>query len=83
MKMFVFDDVLHDYTSEMCMIVAESLEQAQRLAFERYAHSWRKQTFEEFRDESGFGSCQGEYEVQGWTLGSNTTYMVGVDPLSG
>ena len=70
MKMFVFDNVLHDYTSGMCMIVAESLEQAQRLAFERFARpSWRKRTFEEFREESGFGSCQGEYEVQGVEAG--------------
>lgn len=65
MKMFVFEDVLHDYTSGMCMIVAESLEQAQKLAFECFGDDWRKQTFEEFRKESGFGSCEGEYAVEG------------------
>lgn len=69
MKMFVFEDVLHDYTSGMCMIVAESLEQAQKLAFERFGDDWRKQTFEEFREQSGFGSFEGEYEVQGVEAG--------------
>jgi len=63
MKMFVFDDVLHDYTSGMAVIAAQSLEEAQQLAFERFGDDWRKQTFEEFRERSGFGSCQGEYEL--------------------
>jgi hypothetical protein len=71
MKMFVFEEVLWDYTSGMAVIAAESLEQAQQLAYEEFNYNcnWRKETFEEWLKSSNFHRCEGEYEVVGVEAG--------------
>ena len=65
MKMFVFEDVLYDYTSGMALVVAGSLEEAQRLAFEEFRWSWdKKETLETFLvREAGFTEATAVYEV--------------------
>jgi hypothetical protein len=65
MKLFVFENVLWDYTSGMAIIAAESLEQAQKIAYDVFYMSWQQKTFEEWIESSGFHTCAGEYEVIG------------------
>ena len=59
MKMFVFQDVLRDYTAGMAMIAAETLEEAQRFAFEAF---YTDQSFEVFV-KNGWDIADGEYEL--------------------
>ena len=63
LKMYVFEDVLYDYTGGMAMIAEYSLEDAQALAFERFAHP-RDNTLEEFLNrDSGFREPAGVYPL--------------------
>jgi hypothetical protein len=65
MKLFVFEDVLVDYTSGMVMIAADTLEEAQVLAFEEFHRDWDDETT--FADlckrEPGWVSPTGVYET--------------------
>ena len=63
MKMFVFEEVLPDYTSGMALIAAETLDQAQQIAYATFYLSWQEQTFEEWLKSSGFHTCSGIYEI--------------------
>lgn len=63
MQIYVFEDVLCDYTRGMAVIAAESLEQAQALAFKEFG--WHD-TLEEFLErggESGFQRPTGVYPM--------------------
>lgn len=55
MQIYVFEDVLCDYTSGMAVIAAESLEQAQAIAFKEFG--WHD-TIEEFLERGGEGGFQ-------------------------
>ena len=37
MNLYILNDVLHDYTSGMCVIVAESMKQCEELFIEKFA----------------------------------------------
>lgn len=63
MKMFVFEDVLWDYTSGMVVIAAEDLLEAQVIAYEEY--NYRKgDTLADFLErQGGFALAAGVYPL--------------------
>lgn len=63
MFLYVFENVLEDYTAGMAIIAAESLEDAQKIAFDNYA--WHgDNSVEEFLDsQAGFRFATGVYEL--------------------
>jgi hypothetical protein len=65
MFLYVFENVLEDYTAGMVIIAAESLEDAQKIAFDNYAQDWHDEnTVEEFLDnQAGFRFATGVYEL--------------------
>lgn len=63
LQMFVFEEVLYDYTDGMAMIAEYSLEDAQALAFEQFAHP-NDNTLEEFLNrDPGFRKPAGVYTL--------------------
>ena len=62
-KMFVFEDVLWDYTSGMVVIAAEDLQEAQVIAFKEY--NYRKEyTLADFLEQQpGFKLATGMYTL--------------------
>lgn len=70
LQMYVFEDVLYDYTGGMAMIAEYTLEDAQALAFEEFGLSYRDNTLEEFLDrDSGFREPAGVYPLLEGTPG--------------
>lgn len=64
MYMFVFENVLCDYTDGMALIAAPDLQTAQELAFERFGFHWQETTVEQFLDkETGFQQPTGRYPL--------------------
>jgi hypothetical protein len=63
MNMYVFEDVLWDYTSGMVVIAAEDLVEAQVIAFEEY--NYRKgDTLADFLEkQGGFNKADGVYPL--------------------
>jgi len=63
MNMYVFEDVLWDYTSGMVVIAAEDLLEAQMFAYE--AFNYRKEnTLEDFLEQqAGFNLADGVYPL--------------------
>lgn len=63
MQVFVFEDVLQDWSFGMVVIVAESLERAQRMAWERFPH-WDAKFFQDWlahKDNEGFREPEASY----------------------
>lgn len=61
MQMFIFEDVLVDYTGGMAVIAAQDLQAAQALAFAKFGH---RGTLEQFLEEQdGFNTPAGQYAV--------------------
>lgn len=56
MQMFVFEDVLYDYTAGMVVIAARNLERAREIAREQYEH---------FQNEPGWQRPTGVYGATG------------------
>jgi hypothetical protein len=66
MKLFVFEDVLVDYSSGMVMIAANSLEEAQALAFDEFHRDYDddETTIADLcKREPGWASPTGVYET--------------------
>ena len=61
LKMFVFEQVLQDYTDGMAMVVAENLEEAQAMAFEQF--SWPSLSLAEFMERGGWAEPAGVYPL--------------------
>ena len=63
MNMYVFEDVLQDYTSGMVVIAAEDLLEAQMFAYEEF--NYRKDfTLADFLEQqAGFGQADGVYPL--------------------
>lgn len=75
MYMFVFDDVLQDYTSGMALISASDLESAQQIAFKRFGCS---STLEKFLDsDPGFRKPVGQYPLPSDTEPGVMHYVYG------
>ena len=64
MNLYVFEEVLTDYTDGMVMIAEHTLEDAQAIAFEQFGHKWRDNTLEEFlQNQEGFRVPTGVYPL--------------------
>lgn len=61
LKMFVFEQVLQDYTDGMAMVVAETLEEAQAFAFQEFA--WGGLSFEDFMERGHWAEPAGVYPL--------------------
>jgi hypothetical protein len=70
MNLYVFQEVLSDYTSGMAIISAETLEQAQQIAYTEF--SWAEDA-----DVSGFLTREPGFRVP------VATYSVGSDVVAG
>ena len=69
MFIFVFEDVLCDYTSGMAVIAAESLRHAQELAHAEFGA--RFNYLEDFlNEEDGFRDAVAQYPTQGVPAGA-------------
>jgi hypothetical protein len=62
-KLFVFDDVLCDYTEGMAVVVAESLEQAQDLVLKYFGMADSVKELLESGYNCGFSKPVGVYEL--------------------
>ena len=68
MFIFVFENVLTDFTSGLVVIAAESLRQAQELAYAEFGYRW--ETVEQFlNDDEGFRREAACYPTQGVAAG--------------
>jgi hypothetical protein len=68
MKMFVFEDVLVDYTAGIAMIVAEDLAAAQTFAYEEFGDFERHRGIDLagfLERQEGFAAPAGKYDVVG------------------
>lgn len=75
MYMFVFDNVLQDYTLGMALISASDLESAQQIAFKRFGYS---STLEKFLDSNpGFRKPAGQYPLASDTEPGVMHYVYG------
>jgi hypothetical protein len=64
MNLYVFEDVLTDYTSGMVLITAESLDEAQQIAYDEFKRNYREEDLESFLiRESGFAEPTASYLV--------------------
>jgi hypothetical protein len=63
LKMFVFEDVLWDYTSGMVLIAAEDLQEAQVIAFEEYNYRKDNLLADFLEQQSGFQEPSGVYPL--------------------
>lgn len=64
MNLYVFENVLTDYSDGMVIIAEWTLEDAQAIAFQEYAQPWREDTLEQFLNrESGFQIPAGVYPL--------------------
>ena len=61
LKMFVFEEVLQDYTDGMAMVVAETLEEAQAFAFQEFA--WGGLSMAEFMERGSWAEPTGVYPL--------------------
>ena len=74
MKMYIFDEVLSDYTNGMVMIAADSLEQAQYIAFQEF--NGMEKEFQDFLKE-GWDQVAGIYALAGKVEAGIKHYVYG------
>ena len=67
LNMYVFEDVLWDYTSGMVLIAAEDLQEAQMLAFEEYNYRKGNTLADFLEQQTGFQNAAGVYPLQSGT----------------
>ena len=63
MKLYIFEDVLCDWTSGMAVIAANTLKQAQDYAFKEFGYSDTVELFLQ-REGEGFNVPTGIYQTQ-------------------
>lgn len=76
MKIYVFTNVLADYASGIAIIAAESLEQAQQLAFYKFAEGPGSMEYF-FSCEPGFKVADAIYETTSVTEAKILHYVYG------
>jgi hypothetical protein len=63
MNMYVFEDVLWDYTSGMVVIAAEDLVEAQAIAFKEFNYRKENTLADFLEQQAGFKEARGEHPL--------------------